>query len=80
LKIRVGIALEKLKTSGKVRAVGLSLNRWQPWNGVKAVRAGLAESVQVGAQSHVLILHRQSEAEITWFSAGALALLAAVAY
>ena len=44
---RIAPALEKLKTSGKVRAVGLSLNRWQPWNGVKAVRAGLTESVQV---------------------------------
>ena len=44
---RVGTALEKLKTGGKVRAVGLSLNRWQPWNGVKAVRAGLADSIQV---------------------------------
>ncbi len=44
---RIGTALEKLKSSGKVRAVGLSLNRWQPWNGVKAVRAGLADSVQV---------------------------------
>ena len=44
---RVGTTLEKLKTSGKVRAVGLSLNRWQPSNGLKAVRAGLAESVQV---------------------------------
>jgi aryl-alcohol dehydrogenase-like predicted oxidoreductase len=44
---RVGPALEKLKTSGKVRAVGISLNRWQPWNGVKAVRAGLVDSVQV---------------------------------
>src|SRR5262245_49999484 len=31
--------LEKLKTAGKVRAAGISLNRWQPWNGVKAVRA-----------------------------------------
>jgi aryl-alcohol dehydrogenase-like predicted oxidoreductase len=44
---RVATTLEKLKTSGRVRAVGLSLNRWQPWNGVKAVRAGLADSVQV---------------------------------
>ncbi len=44
---RIAPVLENLKTSGKVRAVGLSLNRWQPWNGVKAVRAGLAESVQV---------------------------------
>ncbi len=44
---RIGPAIEKLKASGKVRAVGISLNRWQPWNGVKAVLAGLVDSVQV---------------------------------
>jgi len=44
---RIVAALEKLKASGKVRAVGISLNRWQPWNGVKAVRAGIVDSVQV---------------------------------
>src|SRR6266705_5710216 len=44
---RIGTAIEKLKASGKVRAVGISLNRWQPWNGVKAVLAGLVDSVQV---------------------------------
>jgi len=40
-------ALEKLKSSGKVRAVGISLNRWEPFNGVQAVRAGIVDSVQV---------------------------------
>jgi len=40
-------ALEKLKSSGKVRAVGISLNRWEPFNGVQAVRAGFVDSVQV---------------------------------
>ena len=44
---RIAPALEKLKSSGKARAVGLSLNRWQPWNGVQAVRAGIVDSVQV---------------------------------
>jgi aryl-alcohol dehydrogenase-like predicted oxidoreductase len=44
---RLQAMLEKLKTSGKVRAVGISLNRWQPSNGVKAVREGLVDSVQV---------------------------------
>ncbi len=39
--------LEKLLTSGKVRALGISINRWQPANGVKAVRAGLFDAVQV---------------------------------
>jgi aryl-alcohol dehydrogenase-like predicted oxidoreductase len=40
-------AIENLRSSGKVRAVGISLNRWEPWNGVRAVRAGLVEAVQV---------------------------------
>jgi aryl-alcohol dehydrogenase-like predicted oxidoreductase len=44
---RIPAKLEELKTSGKVRATGISLNRWQPWNGVKAVHAGFVDSVQV---------------------------------
>jgi len=44
---RIPDLFEKLKSSGKVRATGISLNRWQPWNGIKAVRAGLVDSVQV---------------------------------
>jgi len=44
---RLTPALDNLRRSGKVRAVGISLNRWQPWNGVRAVRAGLVDSVQV---------------------------------
>jgi aryl-alcohol dehydrogenase-like predicted oxidoreductase len=44
---RLPAAIEKLRTSGKVRAVGISINRWEPWNGVRAVRSGLIDSVQV---------------------------------
>jgi aryl-alcohol dehydrogenase-like predicted oxidoreductase len=44
---RLRPALEKLLTSGKVRALGISINRWQPANGVKAVRTGLFDAVQV---------------------------------
>jgi aryl-alcohol dehydrogenase-like predicted oxidoreductase len=44
---RFAPALDKLKSSGKVRALGISLNRWQTSNGVKAVRSGLVDSVQV---------------------------------
>jgi aryl-alcohol dehydrogenase-like predicted oxidoreductase len=40
-------ALEKLRSSGRVRAVGISLNRWEPWNGVRAVREGVVDAVQV---------------------------------
>jgi len=39
--------IEKLRSSGKVRAFGLSLNRWEPWNGVRAVRTGVVDAVQV---------------------------------
>jgi len=44
---RLRPALEKLLTSGKIRALGISINRWQPANGVKAVRTGLFDAVQV---------------------------------
>jgi aryl-alcohol dehydrogenase-like predicted oxidoreductase len=44
---RLRPVLEKLLTSNKVRALGISINRWQPANGVKAVRAGLFDAVQV---------------------------------
>jgi aryl-alcohol dehydrogenase-like predicted oxidoreductase len=39
--------VEELKREGSIRAFGISLNRWEPWNGVKAVRSGLVDSVQV---------------------------------
>lgn len=37
----------KLKSNGIVRAFGISLNRWQPENGLKAIRTGLVDTVQV---------------------------------
>jgi aryl-alcohol dehydrogenase-like predicted oxidoreductase len=40
-------AIENLRSSGKVRAVGISLNRWEPWNGIRAVRDGFVDAVQV---------------------------------
>lgn len=39
--------VEKLKADGIIRAFGLSLNRWQPENGIKAIRTGLVDAVQV---------------------------------
>ena len=39
--------VEKLKGDGVIRAFGLSLNRWEPWNGIKAIRTGLVDAVQV---------------------------------
>lgn len=40
-------AMEDLKREGIVRAVGLSVNRWEPWNGMEAIRTGLFDAVQV---------------------------------
>ena len=37
----------ELKRDGSIRGFGISLNRWEPWNGVKAVRSGLVDAVQV---------------------------------
>jgi aryl-alcohol dehydrogenase-like predicted oxidoreductase len=39
--------LEALKRQGKIQAIGISINRWEPWNGVLAVRSGLIDAVQV---------------------------------
>ena len=39
--------IDELKRQGLIKAVGISLNRWEPWNGVRAVRAGLVDAVQV---------------------------------
>jgi aryl-alcohol dehydrogenase-like predicted oxidoreductase len=44
---RLASAIEQLRSSGKVRAFGISLNRWEPWNGIRAVRSGLIDAVQV---------------------------------
>jgi aryl-alcohol dehydrogenase-like predicted oxidoreductase len=44
---RLPRAIEKLRRSGKVRAVGVSVNRWEPWNGIRAVLEGAADAVQV---------------------------------
>lgn len=35
-----------LKSAGLVRAVGISVNRWEPWNGVEAVKSRLVDAVQ----------------------------------
>jgi aryl-alcohol dehydrogenase-like predicted oxidoreductase len=39
--------LDELRAQRLVGAVGISINRWEPWNGVRAVRSGLIDSVQV---------------------------------
>src|SRR5271170_1644293 len=37
----------KLKSDGLIRFFGLSLNRWEPDNGIRALRTGLVDAVQV---------------------------------
>jgi len=39
--------VERLKHDGLIRFFGLSLNRWQPDNGIVAIRTGLVDAVQV---------------------------------
>lgn len=39
--------MNELKRQGLFQAIGISLNRWEAWNGVKAVESGLIDSVQV---------------------------------
>ena len=39
--------VEQLKAKKIIRAFGLSLNRWEPWNGLKALCTGVVDTVQV---------------------------------
>ncbi len=39
--------MDDLKRQGLINAVGISINRWEPWNGVRAVRSGHIDAVQV---------------------------------
>mgnify|MGYP003640915115 CR=1 FL=1 len=40
-------AIEDLKTSGKIAAMGISVNRWEPENGIRALKTGAIDAVQV---------------------------------
>ena len=39
--------LSDLKTQGLIHAAGISINRWEPWNGIEAIKTGAIDSVQV---------------------------------
>lgn len=39
--------VDDLRRQGLIRAVGVSVNRWEPWNGLRAVKSGLVDAVQV---------------------------------
>lgn len=40
-------AVDDLKREALVRAVGVSINRWEPWNALRTLRTGLVDAVQV---------------------------------
>ncbi len=40
-------AIETLKREKMIRAVGISINRWEPWNALETVRTGMIDAVQV---------------------------------
>jgi len=39
--------LDDLRSQKLINAAGISINRWEPWNGVETVRSGLIDAVQV---------------------------------
>ena len=39
--------MEALRAQGLIHAIGISINRWEPWNGVRAVKGGFIDAVQV---------------------------------
>jgi aryl-alcohol dehydrogenase-like predicted oxidoreductase len=45
--LRWALAFDKLKREGVVKSIGISINRWEPWNGIRAVRSRLIDAVQV---------------------------------
>ncbi|PID57566.1 aldo/keto reductase [candidate division KSB3 bacterium] len=40
-------SIEKLKQAGKIQAVGISINRWEPDNSLDTIRSGRIDAVQV---------------------------------
>jgi aryl-alcohol dehydrogenase-like predicted oxidoreductase len=45
--VRWARTVDDLRRQGLFSAVGISINRWEPWNGVRTVRSGLIDAVQV---------------------------------
>ena len=40
-------AVDDLRREGLIRAIGVSVNRWEPWNVLDTLRTGLVDAVQV---------------------------------
>jgi aryl-alcohol dehydrogenase-like predicted oxidoreductase len=45
--VRWAKKMDELRRQGLLQAVGISINRWEPWNAVRTVKSGLIDSVQV---------------------------------
>ena len=39
--------LDDLRSQKLIKAMGISINRWEPWNGIRAVKSGQIDAVQV---------------------------------
>jgi aryl-alcohol dehydrogenase-like predicted oxidoreductase len=39
--------IDDMRSQKLINAVGISINRWEPWNGIRAVRSGQIDAVQV---------------------------------
>ena len=39
--------VDELRDQGLFDAIGISINRWEPWNGVETVKSGMIDAVQV---------------------------------
>ena len=39
--------IDDMRSQKLINAIGISINRWEPWNGVRAVRSGQIDAVQV---------------------------------
>jgi len=39
--------IDDMRSQKLINAIGISINRWEPWNGIRAVRSGQIDSVQV---------------------------------
>ena len=44
---RWAMKVDELRSQGLLKAIGISINRWEPWNGIRTVRSGLIDAVQV---------------------------------
>jgi aryl-alcohol dehydrogenase-like predicted oxidoreductase len=40
-------AVDDLKSEGLIQAIGVSINRWEPWNALETLRTGQVDAVQV---------------------------------